>query len=161
MFGSPTQRPASAGGIPDHLNLRAESPLLWNDSPHKAKGRFDLRSKDNLKLRYYLQIDHSTSELPFQMDTEYEHVIPPRNHLVQRFRTTTEPPTGYKFSHSRKNSPVYVNQRSDQGIQFSLRREPHSTQSDLETSTQTLKNLLSIQSPPSHLDRRVRPARSW
>jgi Proline-rich nuclear receptor coactivator motif len=46
VFGSPTQRPASAGGIPDHLNLRSESPLLWNDSPQKVNGRFDLRSKE-------------------------------------------------------------------------------------------------------------------
>ena len=84
------------------------------------------------------------------MDTEYEHVIPPRNHLVRRFRATTEPPTEYRLSHSGKNSPAHVNERSEPGMQFSLRREPYSTHSDLETSTQTLKNLLSIKSPPSH-----------
>jgi len=45
VFGSPTQRPASVGGVPDYLNLRSGSPLFWNDSPQKANGRFDLRSK--------------------------------------------------------------------------------------------------------------------
>lgn len=46
IFGSPTQRPTSAGGIPDYAsNLRSESPLLWNDSPKKGNGRFDLRSR--------------------------------------------------------------------------------------------------------------------
>jgi hypothetical protein len=84
------------------------------------------------------------------MDTEYEHVIPPRNQFVQRFRGTTEPSTEYRLSHSGNNSPAHVNQRSEQGMQFSLRRGTYSTHSDLETSTQALKNLLSIKSPPSH-----------
>jgi hypothetical protein len=52
VFGSPTHRPASVGGMPDHLNLRSESPLLWNDSPHKVNGRFDLRSNNNSKFLY-------------------------------------------------------------------------------------------------------------
>ena len=149
VLGSPTHRPASAGGILDHLNLRSESPLLWNDSPHKVNGRFDLRSNTNSKF-YCLQTDHSTSELSFLMDSEYAHVIPPRNHFVQSFRDTTEPPTEYRLSGSGKNSPANSDQHSNQGTHFSLRREPYSTHSDLERSTQTLKNLLSIKSPPSH-----------
>jgi hypothetical protein len=149
VLGSPTHRPASTGGILDHLNLRSESPLLWNGSPHKVNERFDLRSNSNSKF-HRLQTDHSTSELSFLMDSEYEHVIPPRNHFVQGFRDTTEPPTEYRLSHSGKNSPANANQHSKQGTHFSLRREPYPTHSDLETSTQTLKNLLSIKSPPSH-----------
>lgn len=49
IFGSPTLRPSSADGIPDHLNMRSESPLLWNDSPHKPNGgHFDFRSSCTL-----------------------------------------------------------------------------------------------------------------
>jgi hypothetical protein len=84
------------------------------------------------------------------MDTEYEHVVPSRNHLVQRFRATAEPPTENGVILSGKSTPNHVNLRSEQGTQFSLHREPQSTHSDLETSTQTLKNLLSIKSTPSH-----------
>lgn len=103
------------------------------------------------------ELDHSTSELPFQMDTEYEHVIPRRNHLVQRFRAITEPPIEYKAtSHSGRNTPpnhIFTQRSEGPGtMQFSLHRQPQSTtnSSDLETSTQTLKNLLSIKSTPSN-----------
>ena len=44
VFGSPTLRPSSTDGIPEHLNIRSESPLLWKDSPYKANGRFDFKS---------------------------------------------------------------------------------------------------------------------
>lgn len=84
------------------------------------------------------------------MDTEYERVVPSRNHLVQRFRGTAEQPAEYNAILSGKNTPNHSNRRSEQGMQFSLRREPQSIHSDLETSTRTLKNLLSIKSTPSH-----------
>jgi hypothetical protein len=44
VFESPTLRPSSADGVLDHLNIRSDSPLLWNDSPHKPNGRFDFKS---------------------------------------------------------------------------------------------------------------------
>jgi hypothetical protein len=84
------------------------------------------------------------------MDSEFEN--PPRNHLVERFRATTEPPAEYRPSPKGKMNFNHSNQRGQQEMQFSLRREPRQQQplhSDLETSTQTLKNLLSIQPFPS------------
>jgi hypothetical protein len=44
VFASPTLRPSSADGVLDHLNIRSESPLFWNESPHKPNGRFDFKS---------------------------------------------------------------------------------------------------------------------
>jgi hypothetical protein len=41
VFGSPTLRPSSAGGLPE---VRSESPLSW-DSPQKGNNRFDARSE--------------------------------------------------------------------------------------------------------------------
>jgi Proline-rich nuclear receptor coactivator motif len=43
--GSPTVRPASAGEFHEHLDLRSQSPLMWNDSPRKVNGRLDFKSK--------------------------------------------------------------------------------------------------------------------
>jgi len=64
----------------------------------------------------------------------------PRNHLVQRFRATTEPPSDYRpppptrtMSHTRNS-------------QSSLRRQSQSA-ADLENDTIALKNLLSIKTP--------------
>ena len=144
VSGSPTLRPASAGGLPDHMNLRSESPLFWNDSPHRPDGgRFDWKS---MYIHFLLanSTDHSTSELPFHMDTEYESMRQPRNHLVQRFRATTESPNEYKIT----RSPNNFDPRAGKGTQSFARKDP-SRFSDLETSTQTLKNLLSINSIPS------------
>src|ERR1700721_921632 len=98
-----------------------------------------------------LTIDHSTSELPFYMDSDVESFNPPRNNLVQSFRATPEPPTNYNPSPNGRNYPKHINQLSEQGMQFSLRRQtPPSLDPDLESSTQHLKNLLSIKSTPSH-----------
>jgi hypothetical protein len=150
VFGSPTLRPSSTDGIPEHLNICSESPLLWNDSPHKAKGRFDFKSI-YIPIHYW-SIDHSTSELPFQMDSEFENWNPPRNHLVERFRATTEPPSEYRPSPKGRMDFNHSSQPGQQEMQFSLRREPQLQQppdSDLETSTRTLKHLLSIPPFPS------------
>jgi hypothetical protein len=44
-MGSPTQRPASAGGIPDHLNLyRSESPVPQNGPYQRLNKQTDLKS---------------------------------------------------------------------------------------------------------------------
>lgn len=44
-MGSPTQRPASAGGIPDHLNLyRSESPVPQNGPYQRLNTQTDLKS---------------------------------------------------------------------------------------------------------------------
>ena len=155
VFDSPTQRPASTSEIPDDLNLRAESPLLWIDSPRKVHGRFDLRSKNHssrLSMLTGKKLDHSTSDLPFQMDAEYEHAIPARNPLTQRFQTTTETSQHYTAGSYGVTTPNHITQPSKPGMQFSLRRETPSSSSysDLDTTTQALKNLLSINSPPSH-----------
>jgi hypothetical protein len=142
VFGSPTLRPTSAGGIPDHMNLHSESPVFWNESPHKPNGRFDWKSI-YISMLLANAPDHSTSELPFQMDMEYESMRHPRNHLVQRFRATTEPPNEYN-----PHTPIHFDPHSGKGAQPFARQDP-AQHSDLETSTQTLKNLLSINSTPS------------
>lgn len=77
--------------------------------------------------------DHSTSELPFQMDNDFERLTSPRNHLVQRFRATTEPPADYRQKMQPRTPSNNVNQ-------------PHS-KSSLENDTIALKNLLSINTP--------------
>ena len=142
VFGSPTLRPASAGGIPDLMNLRSESPVFWNESPHKPNGRFDWKSI-YIHMLLANAPDHSTSELPFQMDTEYESMKQPRNHLMQRFRASTEPPNDYK-----PHTPTHFDPRSGKGVQSFGYQDPIH-RPDLETSTQTLKSLLSINSTPT------------
>ena len=126
------------------MNLRSESPVFWNDSssPHIPNGRFDWKSI-YIHMLLANAPDHSTSELPFQMDSEYESMRQPRNHLVQRFRATTEPPNEYK-----PHSPGHFDARSGKSVP-SFGYPESSRRSDLETSTQTLKNLLSINSTPS------------
>lgn len=85
------------------------------------------------------------------MESEFDNCNPPRNHLLERFRTTTEPVSDYRQSPSGRRNFNHSAQRSLQDTQFSLRREstPQQSNPNLETSTQTLKNLLSIQPLPS------------
>jgi hypothetical protein len=59
VFGSPTLRPSSAGGVPEHYNLRSESPLSW-DSPHKGNGHFDARSE----LQRHIKANHQITRPP-------------------------------------------------------------------------------------------------
>ena len=150
VFGSPSLRPASADGIPDYLNIRSGSPLLWHDSPQKASGRFDLKSKLCNSFPTD-KIDHSTSELPFHVNTERENVVRPRNHLIQRYRASTEPPTEHNGIHNKNDAINHISQRSQQGSYVPFPPQPQSLhETDLEASTKTLKSLLSIKSPPDH-----------
>jgi len=64
----------------------------------------------------------------------------PRNHLVQRFRATTEPPADHRPTLPLRPSSY---QRSSQS---NLHRQSH-TAADLESETVALKNLLSINTP--------------
>jgi len=94
-------------------------------------------------------LDHSTTELPFQMDFEVENPNSSRNHLGQRFRATTEPPAENRAGPLARTKFTQSKQYSDQGANYQSQQPSQSRQADLETSTQTLKNLLSINSTPS------------
>lgn len=124
----PALRPSSTGGVPN-ANFRSQSPTISTEIPHKLHGRLDFKN-------------HSTSELPFQMDNEYPYVASSKSHSVQQFRTNGYPRTGSSGNNTR-GSP------DKQRMQFSLQQQSNPLQSDLETSTETLKSLLSIKSPPT------------
>lgn len=75
-----------------------------------------------------------------------------RNHLGHRFRATTEPPAENRAGPLARNKLInHTKQYSEHGANFSPQRpsSAQSRQADLESSTQTLKNLLSINSTPS------------
>lgn len=145
--GSPTVRPASAGEFHEHLDLRSQSPLMWNDSPRKVNGRLDFKSKYGLVT--FINLDHSTTELPFHMDLELENGNASRNHLGQRFRATTEPPADNRTGPLGRHKYSHNKQYSEHGANYQPQIASQSREADLESSTQTLKNLLSINSTPS------------
>jgi hypothetical protein len=77
------------------------------------------------------------------MDSEFESPHPPRKQLAQRFRATTDQPREYRAIPTGRNNFNHIIQHSEHGLQVTPRRQPPS---DLESSTRTLKNLLSIKS---------------
>src|SRR5579859_2262878 len=102
------------------------------------------------KANDQLTKDHSTSDLPFQMDADFDNMHPPRNQFVHRFRATTEPPGNNHQSPARRMSGTPVHQRNGHTTHSNSGLTPRPSNDDLESSTQTLKNLLSIKSIPSN-----------
>jgi hypothetical protein len=84
------------------------------------------------------------------MDLELDNGNVARNHLGQRFRATTEPPADNRSGPLARNKFNRSKQYSEHGSHYTSQQAPQSRQADLESSTQTLKSLLSINSTPSH-----------
>jgi hypothetical protein len=104
-----------------------------------------------------IDLDHSTTELPFHMDLELENGNSARNHLGQRFRATTEPPAENRAGQLGRHKYSHSKQYSEHDANFTSQLALQSRQADLESSTQTLKNLLSINSVPSHSSSSTQP----
>ena len=147
-LGSPTQRPASAGGIPDHFNLhRAESPVAATGAYQRLSTQFEFKSI-NPQTTFYSCLDHSTSELPLQIDGDFRP-LSSHNHLAQRFRSITENQTNHRNARSCYGMPNYATHQSEPR-RLSLHSDSRQLATDLESSTQALKSLLSIKATPSY-----------
>jgi hypothetical protein len=83
------------------------------------------------------------------MDGDFQP-LSSHNHLAQRFRAITENSTHYnRNARSGHGTPTHVSYINEPR-RLSLQSNVKPATSDLESSTQALKSLLSINSPPSH-----------